>query len=108
MKVTVNQTLLSEDGTPLKEGDKELNLKDSLSRIALADLDKEEKAKLEDFNLFLKIKESKDVLELDNKEASRLQEKANKGYSTLLYGQINMILEGKENPLKIIKQNESK
>ena len=107
MKVTLNQPLRNMRGEVLKEGTTDLLLKDVLMAVALADLDKEEKAKLEDFNLFLKVKSASEEVELDNKELTRLQEKIKKAYSTLIYGQVNMILEGKGNPIKPVA-NESK
>lgn len=103
MKVTVNQPLYEINGEEIKSEEGSVLLKDLLMRAALADLDKEEKSKLDDFNLFLKIKTEGNEIEFTNSELSRLQEKVKKSYATLLYGQINFILEGKDNPLKLVK-----
>lgn len=108
MKVKLDSTLITVDGKVWKENGKEILIKDILLATALGDLDKEDKAKLDDFNLFLKIKEQCEEIELIASECARLQDKAKKMYGTLIFGQINAILEGKENPLKLIEnKNES-
>jgi len=106
MKVTVNQPVLNMTGKPFREGDKVIIVKDLLMQVALADLDKEEKAKLDDFNLFLKLKECKEEVELTNTEASRLQEKVKKNFGILIYGQLDAILEGKANPIKLVEDEQ--
>lgn len=102
MKVDVNQKLKGIDGNPLKNGKEDITLQDILIASALTDLDKEGKDKIKDFNIFMKVKPKlkKGVeLELTNDDCVRLQEKLKLTHSTIVFGQVNEILEGKPNPM---------
>ena len=99
MKVNIEQALRDFKGKVVTEGDKEVTLKDVLVSIALADLDKEGKDKVGDFNIFMKISNAEKEVDLDSKECTRLQEKVKQTHGTLVVGQITPILDGKPNPL---------
>jgi len=111
MKTKINQELRQINGKPLQEGDqakpetlKTITLKDILLTVALSTSKEDKEHELEDFQLCVKLQNVTTELDLDNKEASRLQEKLSGKYPILIVGQVNAILEGKENPIKEAKK----
>ncbi len=105
MKIDLTQNLYNANGEKLtisndagKQEAPQLGV--LLKNIALTELEKEETNKAKDFDIFMKLNEAKKEIDLTNEELVRLQNKLPKIYGILIYGQINSILEGKNNPLK--------
>lgn len=107
MKLNVNQSLFNIKGNVLLDDEnKPVILKNILINTTLSEVDKEED-KLANFKLAMKVENAKDELELSTEELSKLQQKIRKLFNALIVGQVFEILEGRENPLKPIK-NEDK
>jgi hemerythrin superfamily protein len=78
---------------------KEQKLQDYLKDLALFRHEKE--ANIEDFDLYLDLRNANSKIELDDKKIEKLKEKLLKsGLSNLIIGQIYYMLKGMENPLK--------
>jgi lipopolysaccharide export system protein LptC len=108
MKINIKQKLYNSEGKPFKvkseDGkEKELTLKEVLVQAALAETDKDTKQKGSDFQIFLKLQSADKQVELENKNIVRLQKKLEQTHTTLIFGQVNDVLEGKENPLGGLK-----
>lgn len=101
MKIKINQELKNIDGSPLMNGDNVITLKEILLSSALVTLKDDSTHGMQDFELSLKIQTAKDEIELTSEDVVRLKEKIKFGYTTIIVGQVNYILEGKENPLNI-------
>jgi len=103
MKIDLTQNLYDTAGNKLtvRENDQVITpeLRIFLKNIALSETEDSKDNKDTDFNIFLELNNTNKEVELDNKKIVRLQEKLHKVYGILIYGQINAILEGKENPL---------
>ena len=103
MKIDLTQNLYDTAGNKLtvKESDQVITpeLRIFLKNIALSETEDSKDNKDMDFNIFIELNNADKEVELDNKKIVRLQEKLPKVYGILIYGQINAILEGKENPL---------
>lgn len=100
MKIKINQELRNIDGSTLMEGTKPILLKTVLLNSALVTLKDDTTHGTQDFELSLKIQKAKDEVELTSEDVVRLKEKMKFSYTTLIIGQVEYILEGKENPLK--------
>ena len=101
MKIKLEKKIKQIDGKVIKNEDNTtLFLKDVLVNTALQETDKEDQNKLSDFQIALKIQNAGKEVELTTKEIVRLQEKVKKGFTRLIVGQVNELLEGKENPIK--------
>lgn len=80
---------------------KEVTIRDYLKSLSLGGADKED-SKIDDFDLFLEIREAKDEIQLEEDKILRLQNKLKKmKLPNLISGQIYYILSGRDNPLKI-------
>lgn len=101
MKINLKQILKQINGTNLvDEKNKPVELKTILVKAALQDIkENDEVNKVSDFNIAMKIEKEDKEVELSNTELTRLQTKIKSIYATLIVGQVNDILEGKENPL---------
>lgn len=105
MKINLEQEIRTITGEPVKdENKKNLTLKPILVSAALQETDKDEKKKVSDFQLALKIQNADKEVELDSKDIVRLQEKIKIGYTRLIVGQVYELLEGHTNPIKSKKQ----
>lgn len=112
MKINIAQKLYKKDGTPLQlveeDGTKtDYLLKEALIKSALTETDNDTKQKTSDFSIFLKLQQAKKEVTLENKEVTRLQKKSEVVHGVLVFGQINEILEGRENPIKEKEKDES-
>ena len=101
MKINLKQNLKQINGTNLvDEKNKLVDLKTILIKAALTDIkENDDSNKVSDFNIAMKIEKADKEVELGNSELTRLQKKVLSLYATLVVGQVNEILEGKENPL---------
>jgi len=101
MKINLEQNLKQINGTNLvDEKNKLVGLKTILIKAALTDIkENDDSNKVSDFNIAMKIEKADKEVELGNSELTRLQKKVSSLYATLVVGQVNEILEGKENPL---------
>jgi len=108
-KIDVSQKMYTIEGEVIKQKEspeseeKAMTLRDVLVACAMNEMPKEELAatrKAEYFILGMEIKKAKDFVEIKNKDKTDLDERCSSLFNTSIYGQVNHILEGKNNPLK--------
>lgn len=103
MKINLKTKIKALDGTTLKQDAKEGSIEPEIKNLFLIALQLEEagdsmddKRKL--FLLMISLANAKDSIELQSEDVTILKAKSYKAFNSLVAGQLELILEGKEIP----------